>query len=84
MTALCRKSLMSGRTIMMTKSKFAVIAALAVSAAAPAYAQSVDRIGSPLPYYYDSAGGQIRGSWSAPAASATRHVGAPLRLQNRR
>jgi hypothetical protein len=75
---------MSGRTIMMTKSKFALIAAaLAVSAVLPAHAQSIDRIGSPLPYYYDSTGGQIRGSWSAPAASATRHVGRPLRLQNR-
>jgi hypothetical protein len=72
---------MSGRTIMMTKSKFALIAALAVSAVAPAHAQSFDRMGSPLPYYYDSTGAQIRGSWSAPAAPATRPN--PLRLQNR-
>jgi len=67
---------------MMTKSKFALIAALAVvSAALPAYAQSIDRIGSTLPYHYDSAGAQIRGSWRAPAAPATRPT--PLRLQNR-
>jgi hypothetical protein len=74
---------MSGRTIMITQSKFALIAALAVGAVLPANAQSIDRIGSPLPYYYDSTGAQIRGSWNAPAAPATHHVGTPLRLQNR-
>jgi hypothetical protein len=69
---------------MSTTSKFALIAALAAgSAALPAHAQSIDRMGSPLPYHYDSTGAQIRGSWSPPATPATRHIGTPLRLQNR-
>lgn len=67
---------------MTTNSKLALVAALAtISVASSAYAQSVDRLGSPMPYYYDSSGAQIRGSWSAPAVSNPRP---PLRIPTRR
>jgi hypothetical protein len=44
---------------------------LAVSIAPPAFAQSTDHIGSPMPYYYDSTGGQMRGSWAPQVSQAT-------------
>ena len=37
---------------------------LAAGIASPALAQSPDHTGSQLPYYYDSTGGQMRGSWA--------------------
>jgi hypothetical protein len=49
---------------MINKSAFAVLAATAaVSLTSGAFAQSADRYGSTLPYYYDSGGGQVWGSW---------------------
>ena len=62
---------------MINHSKLALVAVLAtISAASSAYAQSIDRLGSPLPYYYDLSGAQSRGSWSAPAV--TPYKGAPV------
>lgn len=49
---------------MISKSMLALLAAAAaVSLTSAAFAQSSDRYGSMLPYYYDSGGGQIWGSW---------------------
>lgn len=49
---------------MIANSKLALVAALAtIGAVSSAYAQSTDRYGSVLPYYYDGSGAQIRGSW---------------------
>jgi|SRR5687768_5944873 hypothetical protein len=54
----------SGRKPMINKSTFALFAATAaVSLTSGAFAQSADRYGSTLPYYYDSGGGQVWGSW---------------------
>jgi hypothetical protein len=38
-------------------------ALLATLLASPAFAQTQERYGSMLPYHYDSAGQQLRGSW---------------------
>jgi hypothetical protein len=57
---------------MINKSKFALLAATAaVSLTSAAFAQSADRYGSVLPYYYDAGGGQVWGSWGPqPQGSA--------------
>lgn len=48
----------------MINSKVAGAAAiLAASIVSPAFAQSSDHTGSQMPYYYDSTGAQVRGSW---------------------
>jgi hypothetical protein len=55
---------------MTSKSKLVLIIALAaLSSGSSAFAQSTDKTGSPLPYYYNSAGAQIRGSWGAPVST---------------
>jgi hypothetical protein len=43
---------------------------LAIAGGTSAYAQSLDRIGSVLPYYYEGTGAQVRGTWSPPATAA--------------
>jgi hypothetical protein len=61
-----------GVKTMMSKSKLALIAALAaVSIASPAFAQSFDRTGSILPHYYDASGTMVWGAWGPPQAPAT-------------
>jgi|HubBroStandDraft_6_1064221.scaffolds.fasta_scaffold3293948_1 hypothetical protein len=56
---------------MLTKSKLTLFAALAAaSIASPAFAQSIDRTGSMLPYHYDASGAQIRGTWAPEATIA--------------
>jgi hypothetical protein len=54
------------------KSKLALIAVLAVmSAAPPAWAQSVGYPGSPMPNYFESDGGRKWGSLSPPQSVAS-------------
>jgi hypothetical protein len=49
---------------MITKATFALLAATAAAGlVSPAFAQTFDRYGSSLPYYYDSSGAQVWGSW---------------------
>ena len=49
---------------MIKTATFALLAATAAAGlASPVFAQSYDHYGSPLPYYYDSSGSQIWGSW---------------------
>jgi hypothetical protein len=43
------------------------LAALATAGTVPALAQARDHTGSMMPFYYDSTGGQVTGSWSAAA-----------------
>jgi len=60
-----------GVKTMMSKSKLLLFAALAaVSTASPAFAQSFDRTGSPLPHYYDASGVLRWGAWGPPQAPA--------------
>lgn len=58
---------------MFSKSKIALIVAVAATFAAPAFAQSVDHTGTLSPSYYDGNGKQVVGSW-APQAKAS-HLG---------
>lgn len=49
---------------MISKSKTVIIAAvLTAGAVSPVIAQEADHTGSQMPYYYDSTGAQVRGSW---------------------
>jgi len=62
---------------MISKSKFiAISAVLITSVASPAVAQSSDHTGSQMPYYYDGAGTQVRGSWGPQGAAAGGRAGA--------
>jgi hypothetical protein len=62
----------------MSKSKIALIAALAgMSIASPAFAQTQDSYGSVLPYHYEQ-GKEVWGSWSVQEpAGNQRQEGAP-------
>jgi hypothetical protein len=56
---------------MISDRKFISVAAiLAASVASPAFAQSADHTGSPLPSYYESTGGKAWGSWNAQTPQA--------------
>jgi hypothetical protein len=60
---------------MTNKLKITMAAALMVAGiASPALAQSADHTGSQMPYYYNSTGSQMRGSWGPAAARFTRPV----------
>jgi hypothetical protein len=62
---------------MLMKSKFALVAAIALaSIASPAFAQSVDHTGNLFPSYYDGNGKQVLGA--APQAVASRHQPAEI------
>lgn len=50
---------------------------LAAAVASPAFAQSFNHTGSPMPNYYDSTGKQVWGSWTPQATPlADRHLAA--------
>jgi hypothetical protein len=66
----------------MNKSKISIVAAVLASIVSPAFAQSPDHTGSQLPYYYESTGGQVRGSWGPQDNPASR--GPVLLRHNRR
>lgn len=56
----------------MIKSKIGtIVSILAASIVSPAFAQSPDHTGSQMPYYYDSTGGQVRGSWGPQGTTAS-------------
>jgi len=64
---------------MIRKATFALLAAAAaVSLVSPAFAQTQDRYGSSQPYYYDSNGSMVWGSWGpkeqSPGASSQSHA----------
>jgi hypothetical protein len=57
---------------MIRKVTFALFAATAaINLASPAFAQTQDRYGSSLPYYYDSSGSMVWGSWGPKGQSTT-------------
>lgn len=63
---------------MITFSRLAFVAAIvAIGAASTAYAQSSDRYGSQLPYYYSGSGAQVRGTWAPNGTEA--HAALPAR-----
>ena len=47
-----------------------LVATAAMSLASPAFAQTQDRYGSSQPYYYDSTGSMVWGSWGPKEQSA--------------
>jgi hypothetical protein len=56
------------------------LAAIVAAGAVPASAQSRDHTGSMMPFYYDAAGGQKTGSWSAEeTGTANQHAALPPR-----
>ena len=57
------------------------LAAIVAAGAVPASAQSRDHTGSMMPFYYDAAGGQKTGSWSAAeeAGAANKQAALPPR-----
>ena len=57
---------------MIKKATFVLLAATAAaSLAPPAFAQTTDRYGSSRPYYYDSSGSQVWGSWGPKEQGST-------------
>jgi hypothetical protein len=57
---------------MITKSKSIIVAAvLTAGIVSPSFAQEPDHTGSQMPYYYDSNGGQVRGSWGPQDAASS-------------
>jgi hypothetical protein len=57
---------------MIRTATFALLAAIAtVSLASPSFAQTQDRYGSTHPYYYDSSGSMVWGSWGPKEQGAT-------------
>lgn len=57
---------------MANKAKIVFVASVvAASLASPVFAQSSNPTGSPLPYYYGSDGGQVRGSWAPETTQTT-------------
>jgi hypothetical protein len=71
---------------MIKKTTFALLAATAAaSLASPAFAQTQDRYGSSQPYYYDSSGSLVWGSWSPNeqgSASSSQSTASTSRAQS--
>jgi hypothetical protein len=60
------------RKAMIRTATFALLAATAaVSLASPSFAQTQDRYGSSQPYYYDSSGNMVWGSWGPKEQGST-------------
>ena len=67
---------------MFKKSKFALVAAVAVMGiASPAFAQSVDHTGTLFASHYDGTGKQVVGSWASPSTGSRTAV--PQAVANR-
>jgi hypothetical protein len=54
------------------------LAAIVAAGALPASAQSRDRTGSMMPFYYDETGAQKTGAWSKEEEAGTAHQQAAL------
>ena len=67
---------------MFKKSKFALVAAVAMMGiASPAFAQSVDHTGTLFASHYDETGKQVVGSWASPSTGS--RTAAPQAVANK-